>query len=200
MIVIGLTGGIAAGKSTVSKMLRRAGARVWDADRVSREVVKPGRPGADALRRTFGEAIFLPDGTLDRRELARTVFGNQEALTKLNRALHPLILLDMEVTLARWEKEGAKLAVVDAPLLFESGADKACDEVWVVSCGADEQVRRLMARDGMDLAQAQERIAAQMPDSERRRRARRVIDTLQPEADVERYVRVLVEELLEENA
>jgi len=128
------------------------------------------------------------------------VFGNQEALTKLNRALHPLILLDMEVTLARWEKEGAKLAVVDAPLLFESGADKACDEVWVVSCGADEQVRRLMARDGMDLAQAQERIAAQMPDSERRRRARRVIDTLQPEADVERYVRVLVEELLEENA
>jgi len=196
MIVLGLTGGIAAGKSTVSKMLRRLGAKIWDADEASRRVVRPGEPGYESLRLTFGDEIFLPDRTLNRRGLAKLVFGNEEALLKLNRALHPHILNDMDAHLARWEKENVELAVVDAPLLFETGADRACDEIWVVSCGVDEQLRRIMARDGLSEEEAAERIDHQMPDSERRRRATRVIDSLMPLEDEERYVKALVDELL----
>jgi len=196
MIVLGLTGGIAAGKSTVSKMLRRLGAKIWDADEASRRVVKPGEDGYEALRLAFGDEIFLPDRTLNRRGLAKMVFGNEEALLKLNRALHPHILHDMDVHLARWEKEGVDLAVVDAPLLFETGADKACDEIWVVSCGVDEQLRRIMARDGLTEEEAAERISHQMADADRRRLATRVIDSLMPLEDEERYIQTLVEELL----
>jgi len=196
MIVLGLTGGIAAGKSTVSKMLRRAGAVIWDADDASRRVVKPGQGGYLALKDVYGEEIFLPDGTLNRRGLAKKVFGNQEEVMRLNRTLHPFIFEDMEEHLARWEKQGEALAVLDVPLLFETGADAHCDEVWVVSCGVDEQLRRVMARDGLTQEEAAARISHQMSDGERRRRATRVIDTRESEEDTERFIRVLVDELL----
>ena len=198
MKVIGLTGGIAVGKSTASRTLKKLGAVIWDADQVSREVVKPGKPGFDALKKEFGDDIFGTDGMLNRRVLAQRVFGKQEEVLRLNRTLHPIILMDLAENLKRWRAEKVKIVIVDCPLLFESGADVACDEVWVLSCGEDEQLRRVMERDHLSMEEAAQRIEAQMSDAERRFRATRVIDTSGPEEDTQRAVTAYYEEALEE--
>lgn len=198
MYVLGLTGGIATGKSTISKVMARRGLPIWDADAAAREVVKPGRAGNDALRLAFGKAFFREDGTLRRKALAQHVFGDVEKLRRLNEAVHPAIFEDMKQHAARWQKEGAPLIVLDVPLLFETGMDRYCDEVWVASCGVDAQIDRMLERDGLDEAEAQRRLEAQMPDAERRARAQRVIDTSGPQEDTARFVNVLLDETLEE--
>jgi len=199
MIIIGLTGGIASGKTTAADTLRRLGARVWDADRASREVVEPGHLGNLALRKEFGAEFFNADGRLDRRRLAGFIFGHPDRVLRLNEALHPFILQDMRAQLHQWEQEGVAVAVVDAPLLFESGIDREMDEVWVVSCGEDEQMRRLRQRDGFSQEEATARIDAQLPDFERRSRASRVIDTSGSLEDTVRLLEALYGELLEDH-
>lgn len=199
MITIGLTGGIASGKSAAAQVLAGLGARVWDADAASRKAVRPGEAGNRALREAFGETFFSRDGELNRRRLAEYVFGNPERVLELNRTLHPHILADMRRQLDRWRREGAAVAVVDAPLLFEAGIDRYVDEVWVVSCGEDEQLRRLRLRNGYSEEEAMARIEAQLPDAERRMRARHVIDTSGPAEDTARFIEALYAELLEEN-
>jgi len=198
MRVIGLTGGIATGKSTASKTLRALGATIWDADQTSRDVVRPGEAGFIALKKEFGEDIFGRDGQLDRRVLAQRVFGKPEEVLRLNKTLHPIILMDLAEKLKAWRAQGVKVVIVDCPLLFESGADVACDQVWVLSCGEDEQVRRVMERDGLTQAEAVQRLEAQMSDAERRSRATRVIDTSSDEASTQRAVTAYYEEVLEE--
>ena len=198
MKVIGLTGGIATGKSTASKTLKNLGAVIWDADEVSRKVVRPGQPGYYALKKEFGDDIFGTDGKLDRKTLAKRVFGRQEELLKLNRTLHPIILMDLVECLKKWRLEKVKVVIVDCPLLFESGADRGCDEIWVLSCGEDEQLRRVMARDRLSEEEAVHRIESQMSDAERRRRATRVIDTSGLEEDTQRAITAYYEEALEE--
>ena len=198
MIVIGLTGGIASGKTTAADVLRRLGARIWDADEAARAAVRPGSEGYRALRARFGPEFFLSDGELDRRKLAEHVFGHPERLAELNRTLHPYILADMRERLRAFEAEGAAVAVIDAPLLFETGIDREVDEVWVVSCGEDEQRERLRRRNGYTGEESDARIAAQMPDAERRRRADRVIDTSGQRADTARYIEGLYLDMLEE--
>lgn len=198
MLILGLTGGIATGKSTVSRTLRRLGAHIWDADEASRLVVEPGQQGNAALREAFGDAFFLADGTLNRKVLAKEVFADPQKVLLLNKTLHPYILQDMCLKLADFRKDGVLIAVVDAPLLFETGADEVCDQIWVTSCGVDEQIRRLRIRDGMDEEEALARIDAQLSEAERRRRASRVIDTTDEIEEVARYVQVLYEELEEE--
>ncbi len=200
MLILGLTGGIATGKSTVSRTLREAGAKVWDADAASRKVVEPGQPGNEALRNAFGDSFFCDDGSLDRKALAKAVFADPQKVLTLNQVLHPYILQDMCLALASFRKEGTVIAVVDAPLLFESGADEVCDQIWMTSCGVDEQIRRLRLRDGMDEEEALARIDAQMTESERRRRVTRVIDTTDSMEEVARYVQTLYEELEEEES
>ncbi len=197
MVVIGLTGGIGAGKSTALAYLRELGASVWDADEVSRSVVEPGRAGAEAIRAAFGPGYFDEDGRLRREKLGDLVFRDEAARAKLNGILHPAVLQDMDEWLERSRAEGVAMAVVDVPLLFETGVEQKVDEVWVVSCGVDEQLRRVMAR-GLSQEEAQRRIEAQMPDRERRRRARRVIDTNCPVEDTRRALKALYEEAVEE--
>jgi len=198
MKVIGLTGGIATGKSTASKTLRALGATIWDADQTSRDVVRPGEAGFIALKKEFGEDIFGRDGKLDRRVLAQRVFGKPEEVLRLNKTLHPIILMDLAEKLKAWRAQGVKVVIVDCPLLFESGADVACDQVWVLSCGEDEQIRRVMERDGLTQAEAVQRLEAQMSDAERRSRATRVIDTSSDEESTQRAVTAYYEEVLEE--
>ncbi len=198
MIVIGLTGGIGTGKTHAAKVLKKAGAMLWDADRVAREVVKPHKEGWKCIKETFGNQFFRGDSTLDRRAIAEVVFNDKEQIEKLNAALHPVIISDMKTKLERWEKQGVKLAVVDAPLLLETGIDAFCDQVWVVSCGVDEQRRRIMERDGLSAEDAVKRIEAQMSDHERRQRADRVIDTLGNIKDTERLLKTLYEEIIDE--
>jgi dephospho-CoA kinase len=196
VITIGLTGGIATGKSTASEYLKQLGASVWDADLAAREVVLPGRPGWQALREAFGPEYFDAQGSLNRVKLADRIFQDPEARSVLNSLLHPAILQDMREFLNQCRASGVAIAVVDVPLLLESGADRDCDVVWALSCGVDEQMNRLMAR-GLSYEDAQKRIEAQMSDRERRRRARRVIDTLGSVEDTRRQLKALYLEALD---
>ena len=195
MVIIGLTGGIATGKSTASEYLLELGASVWDADRAAREVVEHDKPGWHALKAAFGAAYFDDQGNLMREKLADKIFTDPEARKKINELLHPAILDDMRQWLQSCRAEGVAVAVIDAPLLLESGADHYADVVWVVSCGVDEQMNRLMAR-GLSYDDAQKRIEAQMSDRERRRRARRVIDTCGTVTDTRRHLEALYQEAL----
>jgi len=200
MFVLGITGGIASGKTHATNVLKGLGALIWDADEASRRVVEPGRDGNYALRRVFGDKFFNNDGTLKRRQLAEYVFEDPDRLMQLNSCMHPAIADDMHQQLERWEKQGEKLVVVSAPLLFEAGLDVYMDEIWTLSCGKDEQIRRLMLRDNLNYAQAETRVDAQLSDAHRRAQADRVIDTISPEEDTARLLTALYEEKLEELA
>ncbi|HHY94116.1 MAG TPA: dephospho-CoA kinase, partial [Firmicutes bacterium] len=162
MRVIGLTGGIACGKSAVSAMLRGLGVRVVDADQVAREVVASG---SDVLRRLgerFGPGILRPDGSLDRARLGQIVFHDPQALADLNGITHPVIRRRIEQLTKEARDQGVSLLVVEAPLLFEAGMDDMVDEVWVVTCTPQQQMERLQRRDGLSREEAEVRLRAQM--------------------------------------
>jgi dephospho-CoA kinase len=198
MHIVGLTGGIATGKSNISNVLKSQGAYIWDADEASRRVVEPDAPGYIAMKENFGELIFNPDGTLNRERSAEYFFADKARLNKLNSILHPIIIDDMISQLKQWQTQGVKFCFIDAPLLFEAGVDKYCDEIWVASCGVDEQIRRVLARDEISYEDAQKRIEVQMPDAEKRKRASRVIDTSGDINDTNAFIKVLYEELQDE--
>jgi dephospho-CoA kinase len=198
MYIVGLTGGIATGKSNISNVLKSQGAKVWDADKASRKVVLPGEKGYFTMRDNFGDQIFNDDGTLNREEAAKFFFSNKEHLDKLNSLLHPIIIDDMIDQVKVWHNEGVKLCFLDAPLLFESKVDKYCDEIWVASCGVDEQIRRVVERDEISFADAAARINVQMSDDLKRKMASRVIDTSGDINKTNEYVKVLYEELADE--
>jgi len=189
---IGLTGGIACGKSTVSAMLVRRGAFLIDADRIAREVVEPGSPVLAQVAAHFGQDMLLPDGSLHRKKLGETVFGNEEARKALEDLLHPSIRALMKERMAAAEREFPdKLVVVDVPLLYESGLQSMFSSVMVVYVPRDVQLRRLMERDGLNAEQAESRLAAQWPIERKKELADSCIDnsgTLeQTEQLVERF-------------
>ncbi len=163
MRVIGLTGGIASGKSTVSGMLRELGARVVDVDAIARAVVEPGRPAWEEIVAWLGQDILQADGNIDRRRLGELVFADKEARAALEAITHPRIAAAAQEALAAAERDGCAVAVLDVPLLYEAGWDKRVDEVWVVYVDTPTQQGRLMTRDGLTAAQAGTRIAAQGP-------------------------------------
>ena len=198
MYIIGLTGGIATGKSNVSHTLKECGAELWDADQAARDVVLPGKPANTALRQIFDPKYFNEDGSLKRRLLANDVFSDVNQLRKLNATVHPAIILDLREHMQDWKKREIKIGVVDAALLFETGIFEFCDEIWVTSCAPDEQIDRLMARDGLTYEQAVERIEMQMTDFDRRKRANRIIDTSESKESTQKFVRILYEEILDE--
>lgn len=174
MLVVGLTGGIAAGKSTVAAALEAAGAPVIRSDALAREVVAPGTAGLSAVVSAFGPTVLGPDGTLDRRALAARVFADPQERRRLEAITHPRI---RELTLGwlqRRREEGAPAAVCDIPLLFEvglHGPGSFLDRIWVVAVDADTQLRRLQARDALSREAALARINAQWPLAEKVRRA-----------------------------
>ncbi len=178
--VIGLTGGIASGKSTVSDMLAHLGAVIIDADRLSREVTLPGSVGLQQVRQAFGDVVITPSGELDRHRLGAIIFHNKAERAKLNSIIHPLVLdrtRDMLRELQKTAGDGhVPVAVVDAPLLFEAGADALCDEVWVVAVNREDQAKRLMKREGYSREEALSRIDAQMPLAEKEARATYIIN------------------------
>lgn len=195
MHIIGLTGGIGTGKSAASAYLKELGAAVWDADLAARAAVEQGQEGWKAIRKEFGAEYFDSAGNLLRKKLGEKIFSDDAMRERLNALLHPAILDDMARFLDRSKRAGAEVAVIDAPLLFESGADRYADEVWVLSCGVDEQVRRVMER-GLNYEEAMKRVEAQMSDRERRSRSRRVIDTSGPLEDTRRHLKALYEEII----
>ena len=174
--VIGLTGGIACGKSNLTAALRAAGAPVIDADEISRALTAKGGRALPALRAAFGDKVFSGDA-LDRRALAQLIYSDQDARGTLDSIMHPLIFEEMLKEMETAKASGAPVVFLDVPLLFETGADKWCDEVWCAYVPKAEQAARLMDRDGLTRAQALARIAGQMSAFQKKKRSDRVIDT-----------------------
>ncbi len=175
MRVIGLTGGIASGKSTVSAMLRELGAPVIDADQLAREVVQPGTPGlADVAARFPG--VLTAQGTLDRAALGARVFADPGERAALNALLHPRVHALYAQRVAELAAQGHGLAIYDVPLLFENGLEKTLGGTVLVSVPPEVQRARLVARDGLTPAQADARIAAQLPLAEKAAKATWIVD------------------------
>ena len=193
MHVIGLTGGIACGKSSVSAELRRMGIPVLDADKMAHELAEPGRELFAAYVEHFGSGILGPEGTLDRRAIADQVFQNPGEREWIDRASHPLLLAEMKRRIESCCAAGAKVVVLDVPLLFEAGWDALCNETWTVSIPPRLQEKRLMLRDHLSLEQVRKRIASQMSLEEKRRRADVVIDNSGAKSQTKRQVRSLME-------
>lgn len=176
MFKLGLTGGIATGKSTVSNHFKELGIPVLDADVVAREVVEPGQPALADIVAEFGDEMLLPDGSLNRKALGAVVFGNPEKLAKLNQFTHPRVQASMRAQADAYAKAGVPLIVLDIPLLLEGKNAAGADAVMVVTVPADVQQERLMDRNQLSAEDARKRMNSQMPMAEKEQLADYVID------------------------
>jgi dephospho-CoA kinase len=178
MLRVGLTGSIAVGKSFVSGVLAELGCHVLDADETAREVVAPGSPALREVIAKFGDSVIKSDGTLDRVALGAVVFADAAKRVTLNSILHPYIIALQDERLREWEElDPDGIAIVDAALMIESGGYRRFDKLIVVHCRAEVQVERLMTRGNLNRAEAEKRIAAQMPQEEKKKFADYLIDT-----------------------
>ncbi|HYD39321.1 MAG TPA: dephospho-CoA kinase [Anaeromyxobacter sp.] len=189
MRLVGLTGGIASGKSTFAALLRDRGAPVVDADALAREAVRPGSPALARIAEAFGPQALLPGGGLDRRWVGARVFADPEARRTLEAITHPAVRALMEAEVRRLADEGHELGFYDVPLLYEVGLDRAVDAVVVVWTPRAVQLARLVERDGLTPFEAEARVAAQLPIDEKAARADFVVENtgapgaLAPKAD-----------------
>jgi dephospho-CoA kinase len=176
MLVIGLTGGIASGKSTVSRMLQDAGIPVICADLLAREAVSPGSRGLTKIKELFGPAVIDPQGNLDRLAMAEIVFRDEDKRRALEDIVHPEVRKGMYKLLGQLRSQGASMAVVDVPLLFEKKWQESFDFILVVYVPREVQEQRLIERDRISIQAARARIAAQMSMDEKKKLADRIID------------------------
>jgi len=176
MIVIGLTGGIASGKSTVSKELSKLNIPVFDADEVSRSAVAKGSKGLALVAEAFGAEYLTAEGEMDRPKIAQLVFSNKKALHTLEEIIHKMVWEAAEGFLTDCRVKNTNVAVLDVPLLIECGWHKNVDKVWLVAIGRRQQIERAMKRSGMSEAEVEARINAQMSLEEKKQHADVVID------------------------
>ena len=189
MRIIGLTGGIASGKSTIARLLEKMGASVIDADQLSRDAVIPGSLALSEIAEEFGPSILNQDGTLNRAALGKIIFADPDSRHLLEAITHPAIASLARERLDSLERKGVEVAVYMAPLLVEAGVSGRVDEIWVVFVDTETQVMRLMARDGISREEALQRINSQMPMEEKRHFGKVVIDNRGSLDDAERQVR-----------
>jgi dephospho-CoA kinase len=192
---VGLTGGIGAGKSEVSRRLAGYGAVLIDADAAAREVVEPGTPGLAAIREAFGPGVLLPDGSLDRPKLGEIVFADPGARQRLNEIVHPLVAARMRDLEEQAAAAGTPVVVHDVPLLAENGLASQYDVVVVVDVAPRVQLERLVRERGLDRSQAQARIAAQASRADRLAVATYVVDNSGSLAELDRQAGELWSEL-----
>ena len=198
-LLVGLTGGIATGKSTVSDMLRRRGCVVVDADQLAREVVAPGEPALAAIGEEFGPDVIALDGSLDRKKLGAIVFRDAERRKRLEAITHPAIRERFTRQIADLTaRRFSGLVFFDAPVMIESGNYRHMDRLVVVATDRATQVARLMARDGIDREEAERKIASQMPVAEKAKLADYVIDNSGDRVATQRQVERVYEALLAE--
>jgi len=168
MLIIGLTGGVASGKSTVSSVLKEEGAYLIDADQIARELVQPRTPAWHELIKIFGEQILQKDGSIDRKKLAALVFSHPEKRGRLNQLLHPRIKVETERRLKEiGERDPRAIVVIDAALLVETGGYREMDRLIVVYSSVAQQIERLEKRDGMSPEEAERIVSAQLPLEEK---------------------------------
>ena len=196
-MVVGITGGIASGKSAVTRMLRERGAVVFSADDASRAVLSVGGSLLKSLAEAFGPKILIEDGALDRAELGRKIFSDAAAREKLNHIIHPAILrlLKAQIDAAREDLPARTLIVVEAPLLFETKLSDWFERIVVVAASEPTQIARLTARNGLDEAEARGRLKSQWPIAEKAERADFVIWNEGSLSDLKTAVDRLWEEL-----
>ena len=175
-IVIGLTGQTGSGKTTVCEVFERKGFAVINADLTARKVVEKGKPCLTEIAKTFGSDILQSDGTLDRRKLGGIVFNDKSKLELLNNIIYPYITEDIKADIKRFEQQGKRLILLDAPTLFESGADKLCGVIVSVTADDDIRLGRIMSRDGITEEQAKARMASQHTEEFFRNNSDFVID------------------------
>lgn len=175
-MIIGLTGSIASGKSTVSQMLKELGYPVVDADLVARQVVEPGTETLNSIEQAFGAEVIRADGSMDREKVGSIIFNDPASRKKLNDIIHPAIRREMLRQRQAFLDEGYETVIMDIPLLFESKLQHMVDKILVVSVSEQEQLKRLMERNGLDEQQAKARIASQLPISVKEQGADEVLD------------------------
>jgi len=177
MKVIGLTGGIGSGKSTVSQFLAEVGAIILDADRVGHEALKPDTNIGREVVAAFGRQILTPGGEIDRAKLGETVFGNPESLSRLNRIMHPRMYDMVKAQLEEYRQQGVDVVVLEAPLLIEAGWTSLVDEVWVTVAPESTVLKRLKEQVGLSESESLARIRSQLSSEERIKHADVVINT-----------------------
>jgi dephospho-CoA kinase len=178
-MLVGLTGTFGSGKSFVGAILAECGARVIDADAIVREVVAPGTGATEEIRREFGDEYLLPDGRIDRKRMAQTVFSSPQARRKLNAIVHPRVIERMNKEIERLESalpNEPKIIVLDVPLLFEAGLADAVERIAVVTVCESERFRRVRLRDGLGERETVDRLAAQWPQRRKASLADFVVD------------------------
>ena len=193
--VIGLTGGIGSGKSTVSRFLADLGAVIIDADKIGHEVYLPGTNTWRELVKTFGNRILTANNTIDREKLGTIVFGNEEELKRLNAIIHPQITEIIKKQIDDYRRKGTAVIVLDAPVLFEANANNLVEEVWVVVSNEDNVIKRAAARTGLPEKQIHSRIRSQLSNEERVKRAQVVIHNDGTVEDLRKKVQGLWEQL-----
>ncbi|PVU85325.1 hypothetical protein BB560_007064 [Smittium megazygosporum] len=177
MIIVGLTGGISTGKSTISNKVKAKGIPVIDADRIARQIMEPGEKGYNNVLQAFGREVLLPDNiNVDRKKLGEIIFNNEDKRLLLNKCTHPVVRRKLFKQVLSFYIRGYPMVVLDIPLLFEGGLNRYCSKTIVVSCNEGTQLQRLMLRDGIDHDQAIARIESQMPISAKVKLADFVID------------------------
>ncbi len=201
MILLGLTGPIACGKTTVLQMLEYRGAKSIDSDQLVHELMAPGLPVWEGIVATFGPDNLLPDQTINRKRLGETVFGDQKAMHRLERIIHPAVVEEIESRLQSWEQRNTgrqqeTVAVLEAIKLIEGGYHTRCHAVWIVTCDSDVQIRRLVKTRALTEEEARLRLRSQPGWSEKMRFADLIIHNNGSRKDLERQVEQAWRQLL----
>lgn len=199
MVILGLTGQSGAGKGVFSKAIEKIeGVYVLDTDKTAREVVRKGQPCLQELCEKFGSEILLQDGSLDRKRLAQIAFSDEERHRSLNKITHFHIMKRINGWLEECERKNAKCAVIDAPLLFESGADKLCDVIAAIIAPYEKRLLRIMNRDGIDEKSARLRLDSQPDDGFFRQKCRYIFENNGDEAELEQAAAGFINGLLKD--
>lgn len=199
MKIIGLTGGIGTGKSTVSAYLKEKGCVILDADKMSRQLTAPGGAALPEIRKTFGDEVFFEDGTLDRKKLGSIVFNDKEKLKSLEKLTTEKVVEQTVDGLVRLRKaDYSGIVIIDAPLLFECNMQELAQESWLVTTDLEVRIERIMKRDGLDRQSILDRINNQMSDDEKRAIADYVIDNSGSLEDLYRQIEHLIERVADD--